>query len=233
MNDNEHRLAYDSLGAYALGALPDAERERIAAHIETCPICAEDVAQLERGATRLVDTVPAVEPPPELRGRIMAVVEKEAALIRATSQPPEEQRSEPRRRFGSTSLRWAMAAAAALVVGIVVGSQGIGGGDSGTTRTLNASAHARVEVSDGRAQLVLDGLSSPGAGRVYEMWIQSGDAAPRPASDNLSDAVFVVRSGKVDIPAHLSKGDRVMVTSEPAGGSRAPTTQPIVVTSRV
>src|SRR4051794_30052866 len=190
MNDTEHKLAFESLGAYALGALPDSERERIAGHIEACPICAEDVAQLERGATRLVDTAPAVEPPPELRGRIMAVVEKEAALLRATSRPPQESRSEPRRRFGGASLRWATAAAAALVVGIVVGSQVIGGGDSGKTRTLNASVgrgHAWVEVTDGHAHLVVDGLASPGAGRVYEMWVQSGDAAPRPASDNLND----------------------------------------------
>ena len=55
MNEAEHRFAFESLGAYALGAMPDAERERIGVHIADCPICAEDVAQLERGASRLVD----------------------------------------------------------------------------------------------------------------------------------------------------------------------------------
>ena len=237
MNDVEHRFAFESLGAYALGALPDGERERIATHIETCPICAEDVAGLESGATRLVETVPAVDPPPELRDRIMLVVEKEAALMRATKRPPEEQRVERRRWFGGgASLRWAVAATCALAIGIVVGSQVIGGDDGGATRTLSADVgrgHAWVEVKDGHARLVVDGLASPGAGRVYEMWVQNGTEPPRPASDNISDAVFVVRSGNVDIPGRLSDGDRVMVTSEPMGGSLAPTTEPVVVTSRV
>jgi anti-sigma-K factor RskA len=237
MNDAEHSFAFESLGAYALGALPDSERDRIAVHIEACPICAEDVSQLERGAARLVEEVPALDPPPELRDRIMSVVEKEAALLRATARPPEVHRIERRRwSGGGASLRWALGAAAALVIGIVVGWQVVGGEGGTDTRTLSASVgrgHAWVELEDGHGRLVVDGLAAPGNGRVYELWVQSGDEPPRPASDELSDAVFVVRSGNVVIPGRLEPGDRVMVTSEPMGGSREPTTDPIVVTSRV
>ena len=241
MNESEHTTVFENLGAYALGALPDAERERVTVHLETCPICAEDAASMERAATRLIDVVPDVEPPPELRDRIMAVVEKEAALLRATARPPEEVRvpAAPRRRWfaaDSLSLRWATAAAAALVIGGVVGSQVFGGGDGGTTRTLQADVgrgHAWIEMNGGQAKLVVDGLASPGSGRVYELWVQHGTDAPRPASDNVSDALFVVSAGNVEIPAHLEQGDRVLVTSEPMGGSRTPTTAPVVVTNRV
>jgi anti-sigma-K factor RskA len=239
MNEAEHRSVHESLGAYALGALSDTERERVAAHIETCPICAEDAASFERAAARLIDVVPAVDPPPELRHRIMSVVESEASLLRATAEPPEEVRiaRTPRRSWlDGLSLRWATAAAAALVIGGVVGSQVFGGGDGSNTRTLSADVgrgHAWVEVTGQNAKLVVDGLVSPGANRVYELWVQHGTEMPRPASENLADATFVVGSGGVEIPAHLEDGDRVLVTSEPMGGSRTPTTAPVVVTSRV
>ena len=236
MNESEHRDAFESLGAYALGALPDHERAMVAAHIETCPVCAEDARSLERAATHLIDTVPALEPPPELRDRIMAVVRPEAELLRAASSPPEEVRvREPRRYAMGFSLRWA-GAMAALALGLVIGAGAFGGFDGSDTRTLSAEVgrgHAWVEVSDGQAELVVDGLPSPGADKVYEMWIQHDDEAPRPASNELDHAVFMVRSGRVDIPAHLEDGDRVMVTAEPDGGSRIPTTTPLVITSRV
>lgn len=238
MSESEHSAVFESLGAYALGALPDAERARVALHVETCPICAEDAASMERAVTRLIDVVPDVAPPPELRDRIMAVVEREAALLRATARPPEPVVSPRRRRrfADSLSLRWATAAAAALVLGGVVGSQVFGGAGGADTRTLQADVgkgHAWIEMNAGKAKLVVDGLAPPGDSRVYELWVQHGTDAPRPASENLSDAVFVVRSGNVEIPARLDDGDRVLVTSEPMGGSRTPTTAPVVVTSRV
>jgi anti-sigma-K factor RskA len=241
MSESEHHTAFESLGAYALGALPDGERAQIAAHLEHCPVCAEDAASLERAATRLIDVVPMTEPSPELRNRIMAIVEPEAALLRATAGPPQEVRvGVPARRaswLDALSLRWAAGAAALLILGGVIGAtayNGLGGTD---TRTLSAEVgqgHAWIELGeDDRAHLVVNGLAAPRRNKVYELWIQSGDAAPRPASDNLSQAVFVVGSGRVEIPARLQEGDRVMVTEEPPGGSRIPTATPIVITSRV
>lgn len=239
MTESEHRTVFDSLGAYALGALPESERAAIAAHLETCPVCAEDAASLQRAATRLIDVVPVLEPPPRLRDRIMAVVEPEAALLRAAAAPPAKPRAEaPARRaawLDALLLRWAAAAAALLILGGVVGAS-VWDSDGGGTRTLSAEVgrgHAWVEVADDdTAHLVVDGLAAPGKSRVYELWIQSGDAAPRPASEDVEQALFVVRSGRVEIPARLSDGDRIMVTEEPAGGSRIPTSTPVVITSR-
>jgi anti-sigma-K factor RskA len=240
MSESEHNSVFESLGAYALGALPSGERDAVAAHIEQCPICAEDAASLERAATRLIDVVPIVEPSRELRDRIMAVVEPEAALLRATSAPPAEANRRPaRRRAGwrdALSLRWAAAAAALLILGAVVGATALNGTGGPDTRTLAAEVgrgHAWVELSGGRAHLVVDGLAAPARNKVYELWIQSGDAAPRPASEHITQAVFVLGSGRVEIPARLQKGDRVMVTAERPGGSRIPTSTPVVITSRV
>ena len=241
MSESAHHNAFDSLGAYALGALPDGEREMVAAHIEECPVCAEDAASLERAATRLIDVVPMAVPSPELRNRIMAVVESEAALLRATVGPPREIRpTVPPRRTSWTeafSLRLAATAAALLILGGVVGATALdSSSESSGTRTLAAevgSSHAWIELTDNKAHLVVDGLAAPKRNKVYELWIQSGDAAPRPASDDLSRAVFVVGSGRVDIPARLQEGDRIMITEEPSGGSRIPSARPVVITSRV
>lgn len=232
MSESMHRDVFEELGAYAIGALPLDERARVAAHLEECPICAEDAAALQRAAARLPDDVPQVTPPPELRDRIMAVVEAEAQLLR-----PARAATPPARRRPLLAPRWT-ATAAALALGVGVGAVVIGGGDDGgvNTRTLAAEVgrgHAWVEVTDDRAQLVVDNLAAPAEGKVYELWIQSGQAPPRPASEDLEDAVFVVDSGRVEIPTPLAPGDRIMVTEEPAGGSFEPTATPVVITSRV
>lgn len=239
MSESDHSTVFDSLGAYALGALPEGEREHVAAHIEQCPICAEDADALERAATNLIAVVPMAEPSPELRKRIMAVVEPEAALLRATSGAPRAA-APPRRRASwsdALRLRTLAPAAAMLILGGVIGATALDTSDGPNTRTLAADVgggHAWVEVSENdRAHLVVDGLAPPSRNKVYELWIQSGDAAPRPASGNLSQSVFVVGSGRVAIPARLQEGDRIMVTEEPQGGSRIPSAAPIVITSRV
>ncbi|HEX2104371.1 MAG TPA: anti-sigma factor [Solirubrobacteraceae bacterium] len=76
----EHR---DDAGAWVLGALPDAERERFAAHLPGCEICTREVADLQMVADTLPLAAPQVAPPPELKERIMSVVRAEAAVMHA------------------------------------------------------------------------------------------------------------------------------------------------------
>jgi anti-sigma-K factor RskA len=63
-------------------------------------------------------------------------------------------------------------------------------------------------------------------GRVYELWIKrSGAPAP-------TDALFTVsRAGtaSVGVPGSVAGVRVLMVTSEPLGGSPAPTREPVVV----
>lgn len=237
MSHADHAAVFESLGAYALGALPDDEHAAVSAHIESCAICAEDAAAFQRAATRLTDAVPAMEPGPHVRDRIMAVVESEAALMRSAAGDRPAVRA-PRRslasRFAPSSARWAAAGATLLVIGAILGAVLPGTGGS-STRTLDAAVghgHAWVEVKDGSAQLVVENLPAPPGRKVYEVWVQHANDPPQPASRKLSDAVFVVSSGRVDIPAHIGSGDRIMVTAEPPGGSQQPTSLPVVITTR-
>jgi anti-sigma factor RsiW len=232
MSADEHREIFDSLGAYALGALPAAENDAVVAHLESCPVCAEEAGSLQRAAVGLVESVPRLDPPAALRGRIMAVVESEAQLMRAAAGERREPAA-PRRRvsWSGSPARWVATAAALLVVGGVIGAVWPTGGGT-STRTIQANAagsaqHAAIEVSGDRAQLVVDNLAAPPAHKVYELWVQHGTQTPQPAG------LFVVRSGRVDLSTRVGHGDRVMVTAEPPGGSMQPTGTPVVVSQRV
>lgn len=238
MSDQEHHEVFESLGAYALGALSAGERTAVAAHLDSCPICADDADALERTASHLLEVTPQADPPLELRDRIMSVVEREAELMQLAA-PGRNAPSRQRRRmtFAPPALRWAATAAAAAVIGGIVGVTAFEKENRGTdARTLNADVgrgHAWIEIDGDTSHLVVDGLKPPGKGRVYELWIQTGQDPPRPAHDDLDRSVFVMQSGRVEIPARLEPGDRIMVTAEPSGGSRRPTTAPVVITSRV
>jgi Putative zinc-finger len=99
-----------SLGAYALGHLPEEERAALEAHLEGCPDCRAEVESL-LGVAKLLpygDPAhfgPAPEPSPQLGSRIAATIAAERR---------QERRQALRRRFAWT-LSGATAAAAAVL----------------------------------------------------------------------------------------------------------------------
>ena len=75
--------------------------------------------------------------------------------------------------------------------------------------------------------LVTKGLPRPVRGPRLPGVAQARRARPEP-----TDALFDVRkdgSASVDVPGSLDGVEAVMVTSEPDGGSQAPTRQPVVI----
>jgi hypothetical protein len=62
---------------YVEGTLPDALRQAVRAHADTCSACREDLAAL-RTLWKRLDAVPEVEPPPFLHENVMAAVAQEA-----------------------------------------------------------------------------------------------------------------------------------------------------------
>lgn len=235
MTDDHDRFA-DAAGAYVLYALADDEVVAYEAHLAGCGRCREEVARLQVAADALPASPEQYAPPPELKLRIMAVVESEAELLQAAGaradRPPRRRDRAAVLRRGWWSLRPGLAVAATVAV-LAVGVAGgiILGGGSGT-RTVVAStapAGARVELiqrEGSHSTLVARRLPTPGRDRVYQVWLKSGKAAPKP-----TNALFGVRpdgSASVDVPGSLKGVDAVLVTSEPAGGSQAPTRDPIL-----
>lgn len=228
----------DEAGAYVLRALTDTERVAFAAHLEECAICRTEVEELQIVADQLPMAAPQMVPPPELRHRIMAVVESEAALLRAAG--PQADRVEPR----PTRLRdrvwwpsWAVSpgfaaalASCLLLVGIGAGVLLRGDDGPGQVRTLAAQtvpegAKASIAVQDGRATLVVRNMPAAPAGRVYQVWLKrAGGLEP-------THTLFTVRSDgraeiKVDEP--IEDAQELLVTAEPSGGSTVPTRAPIL-----
>jgi anti-sigma-K factor RskA len=211
---NGHARAEDA-AAYALGALEPADAESFRRHLTECAACREEVAAYEQITGVLPDPGGPHEVPKALRRRVMREV-------RATPKAAPE----PRRRPVGFPLAWAggLAAAAAAVIVAVV----IAGGGSGGTRTIQASVgSAELRIANAHGDLVIHHLPALPAGRIYEMWVQRGNAAP-----TSTGTLFSTRangSANVGVPGSLNGVSRVMVTQERAGGTLAPTSAPVIV----
>ncbi len=124
MKTDEHRDWRHSLGAYALGDLPEDERAALAAHIEGCAECRVEaealgaVARLLPLADPARFSEPAPRPPAELGERVAATIGAERRA--------ERSRRRRRRGFGFALAGAAAAAAAVLAIAILPG-----GGDGG------------------------------------------------------------------------------------------------------
>lgn len=228
----------DDAAGYVLRAIPDGERDDYQEHLATCPDCAQKAADLGFVGDALLNAVPQVSAPPEIRNRVMAVVRAESELLRAAGpaadRPAPAPQPEPsRRRRWMLSLRATQVAAlasVALVVGVGGGALLTGGGAERTVaaRVDAAGAKARLRLSADGAKLVVAGMPSPPEGRVYQVWLDRGRAGRPPEP---TDALFSVnRDGhaSVDVPGDLDGVRAVLVTDEPLGGSRLPTRAPVI-----
>lgn len=229
MSNHEHWD--DAAGAYVLGALPEDERRGFEAHLATCEACRLEVDELSGAADALPVSAPAMVPPPELKARIMAEVNREAALLAAAGagadRPEKKPRRERRRWFGIPSLALACAT---LLAGIGVGAALFAGGGGKTLQVAASGAAAKavaeVDVSGNKAVLVAHNMPGPGEGKTYQVWLKRPGEAPQPTPalfTPLSDG-----SATATVTGDLRNGDQILVTAEPAGGSPMPTSDPVL-----
>lgn len=222
----------DDAGPWVLGALADADERAYAAHLEGCAECRAEVAALQPVADVLPMAAPQELPPPALKGRIMAIVEAEAELLRAAG-PEADRPAVPRRertRFGwlrrpLPAAALAGAALAAVVLALVL----FDGGDGDASKTIPGfgpqGAQVALHVDHDRGRLEIDGMPAAPSGRVYQVWLVTGKDKPR-----ATHALFSVPAdgrARVEIPESLKGTDQVLITAEPSGGSAQPTSTPV------
>lgn len=228
---------HTSTGAYAADALPPEEREEVERHLAVCPACTDEVAEMRAALTRLADA--AAQPPsPALRERVLAEVGRTPQL------PPIIGSGRGRVR----SLRWwagaplQIAAAAMLVVALTLGVLLVqrqhqladqqhlvaqitsvlnDPGRTVTTADLTSGGRGTVVVSDGRAVFLASDLPPVASGHTYQLWVM----AP---GHTTSVGLFGSGPSVQRLVPAVAPGDSIGVTVEPAGGSRQPTTSPLV-----
>ena len=239
MHDDHERWA-DSVAPYLLGALPEDETEAFEAHLAHCADCREELDVLVPAVHALPASVEPVAPPPALKARIMAEVEREASLLAAAGpeadRPPARER---RRRWHFSMPRLAPLAAAAALLFVGVGDRHRrhparlgrhedghrqGRHDRGAAGPARAQARRRHGDADrARAPARARGPRLPGVGQAARARIPSRPPrCSRPRKDGTATAM---------VPGPLDGVEQMLVTDEPAGGSRVPTRRPFLVAS--
>ncbi len=212
----------EDVAAYALGALESTEAEAFRRHLGACAVCPYELASFQQVVDDLAASAPRVRAPRSLRRRVMH------AIADASGPAPEGRRE--RRRLGvslprpALALPGGLAVLAAAIVAVVI-AVGSGSSTRVVTARVTGQGSASVRLSGGHAELVVHHFPAPPRGKIYEVWLKHGSAAPAPT------ALFSVRDGNVDVPGNLHGVTQVLVTPEPAGGSPAPTHQPVISAS--
>lgn len=214
---------------YALHALTQAEYDEIerqrAAAPELVARAFDDEVRTVRETMAVVSNATALEPPDTLRDRLLAAVNENAPVSLAPKQ---------RRNWRSTLL----SAAAALIVGLVVG--GVVWGmrpDAKPTTAEQIFAASDVRTVSGEiptggtatvvfsrernaAVLVMNNVAPPETGTVYQMWLVGDDGTH---SAGTMDAKAVAPSTTAVLP-DLGDSQALAFTVEPGTGSTQPTT---------
>jgi anti-sigma-K factor RskA len=242
-------------GAYAVDAVGAAERERFEQHLERCPSCEHEVRGMQETATRLALAV-AAPPPAGLKAAVLtaaAQTRQHPPVVPARPEPEALPRARhrhggarPARRFRLAVPIAALATALVIALGVTVGVQQhrldqARSQQQQITAVLSApdaqivtertalGGHTTMVVAASLDKMVFTaaGLPALAGAKVYQLWLLT------PSGGAISSGLLPgARDGAAQlVAAGPPRGDQVAVTVEPAGGTRQPTTKPIVVLS--
>ncbi|MBB4908283.1 anti-sigma factor [Actinophytocola algeriensis] len=222
-------------GAYAVDAVPGAERAAFERHLSECESCAQEVRELRETATRLA-LAAAEDPPPALKARVLDQIKTVRQESPSATVTPLRHRDRRAIALRLTSVAAAVLLAAAVALGVLVVRQNdeldqtraraaemseiLRAGDA-QVLTVDKGKDGRMTVamsrSENRMLLLTDDLPNPPEGKDLQVWTGHGGtmvSAGFLTPDN-GDAVLEI-SGFGD-------ADAIGVTLEPDGGSDSPT----------
>lgn len=237
MGEKEHIT--ELLPAYALDILEEEQIFQVEAHLAGCPACHRELEGYLRVVERLPLGAPEVQPPPDLKRRLLA------NLPQSSTVRPAGDKAAPARGGGQTLadvLRrlWPVLGAASLVLvlGLAISNlllwqqvrgfqaarreAALGVVDlSGTEYAMGATGVIVISMDGEHGTLVVDRLPVLGEDQEYQLWLIRGDTRD-------SGGVFSVGedgygSVWVHAPDPLASYPEFGVTVEPAGGSPGPT----------
>ena len=170
----------DELELYALGALPEEERGRVATHLAQCPACREQAKVLEDVAIALPDTLAPRDVPARLRARILATARGAAAAPRVARGTAWATWLRPG-RLALVGLTAAVVVLGAVDVALVQQSAAL-------TQQRDVAVAQRDDFSSGLVRVAHGGRTWYMAG--LDQWAGSGGTLFSPAKPDA--AAFVV-----------------------------------------
>lgn len=238
MNANEHDRRLEEAAAYALGALDPALVDDFTEHLADCKRCQEQLRWFTPAVLALPEAVEQRTPPPELKVRLMEEVRADvAAEAKAARASERRERAESRSGFGEwlaginfAGLTWKPLAGMAAVILVVAAGVGyLVGNDGGVNlHTYEAPQTAGIQASVVRegdqGELRLTGVGEVQKGKTLEAWVQRGKTY-EPVKMLFKPDEAGNATTQID---NLKGAEAVLVTEEPAAGSKQPTTEPFV-----
>lgn len=222
MNEREHELRRDELSAYLLGVLDPGEAAGLEQHLAGCEECRTELEWLRPAAQLLPETVQRVEPPKELRARIMDEVSAGAASKRSGVRLGWRRMPVLRPLAGVAVFALLVAAVAGYAIS---NNGGSGGGDATTVASGHApGVTAKLVRDENTGTLRLANVHQLPPSKVLQAWVRRGkriESAQTLFVPNRDGTATAVIDNMHDVNA-------VMVTTEPSGGSDYPTSDPIV-----
>jgi hypothetical protein len=230
------------LGAWALDAVSDDERAAVDALLARDPDAAREARELLAVAAELAAAT-ARPVPARVRDATLAAVATTAQVTAPGTVSGADDLAAARVRRRTRVRTAAVAAVAALVLAVPVGvawrqadratvaeerlakvEQMLAAPDARLMAAdVAGGGRAVAVVTDDSALVTASGVSDPGADRVYQLWLLRDGVA-------LPSATSATSAGGFDVATtEFRPGDALAVTVEPAGGSTAPTSDPVVV----
>ncbi len=236
MSEMNNERFEDLKDAYVLGALSEEERLSFEDYLAAHPERQAEVDELGAVAGLLAFSPPEQEPSPELRSRVMEVVEAEA---------------EPRRIRGRSTFarvgdflsvrNLALGAAALIVIGLLswnvmlqdqvqdlqdeleVAQQSQTIKLEGSWAEQGATAEV-ASMQKNQIILVARNMPSVPEDKTCQIWVIEGDV-PKPSGLFQPDG----NGTATPITNSITKADAIAVTVERAGGSKKPTSDPVLL----
>jgi anti-sigma-K factor RskA len=254
MSDMNHERFEDLKDAYVLGALPEEERLSFEDYLAAHPERQAEIDELGAVAGLLAFSPQEQEPPPELRRSVMEVVEAEAEPRRVRGRSTFAKVGD---YLSVRSL--ALGAAALLVIGLLSWNvllqsqvevlQGRVQDAQGRVQDLQAQvenardqrqqsptvelegswadqgANAKVvSIQENQVILVARNMPSVPEDQTCQIWVINDDV-PKPSGLFQPDRNITA----APITNSITNADVIAVTVEPAGGSKKPTSDPVLL----
>jgi anti-sigma-K factor RskA len=228
-------MAHDEIrlliAPFALGALPADEEQAVRQHLLSCDECLAEADSYNETAGSLALAAEPVPLPEGFADRVLRRVEIDRPAARGARESRRRSWLRP-----AAILSFAGLAAAILVLALGLAdlrrdlqlerqvTQALLSDDG--LKLAGAGARAAMVPTDDGSAFVVEGLGAAPEGRIYQLWLIDASGPASAGTFDVDGGRALLESGR-----SLEGVDAVAVTIEPAGGSRKPTTTPIISSS--